>query len=64
MLRAIANARVIPMPTYRAFIASLGLRAASSAAFALNDLNPRDLVHETDSGRTVYDWLFGIWLRG
>ena len=63
MLRAIANAGVVSMPTSGAFVASSGLRAASSAAFALNDLKNRDLVYETDSGWTVYDRLFGVWLR-
>lgn len=63
MLRAIANALVVPMPTSGAFVASSGLRAASSVAFALKDLKNRDLVYETDSGWTVYDRLFGIWLR-
>ncbi len=36
---------------------------ASSAAFALNDLKNRGLVYETDSGWTIYDRLFGVWLR-
>ena len=63
MLRAIANALVVPMPTSGAFVASSVLRAASSAAFALKDLKNRDLVYETDSGWTVYGRLFGIWLR-
>ena len=63
MLRAIAKEGVVPKPTSGAFVASSGMRAASSAAFALNDLKNHDLVYETDSGWTVYDRLFGIWLR-
>jgi hypothetical protein len=63
MLRAIANAGKVSKPTSGEFVANSGLRAASSAAFALNDLKSRDLVYETDSGWTVYDRLFGIWLR-
>lgn len=35
MLRAIASALVVPMPTSGVFVASSGLRAASSATFAL-----------------------------
>ena len=64
MLRAIAKEGVVPMPTSGAFVAASGLRAASSAAFALNDLKNRDLVYETNIGWTVYDRLFGIWLNG
>jgi hypothetical protein len=63
MLRAIANAGKVSKPTSGEFVVNSGLRAASSAAFALNDLKSRDLVYETDSGWTVYDRLFGIWLR-
>lgn len=63
MLRAIANVGAVSQPTSGDFVANSGLRAASSAAFALNDLKNRDLVYETESGWTVYDRLFGIWLK-
>ena len=63
MLRAIARAGAVKKPSSGAFVASSGLRAASSAAFALNDLRRRDLVYETDSGWVVYDRIFGEWLR-
>ena len=63
MLLAIARAKAVPKPTAGKFVASSGLRAASSASCALNDLRNRDLVYETDSGWVVYDRLFGLWLR-
>lgn len=63
MLLAMARAKAVPQPTAGKFVASSGLRAASSALFALNDLRNRDLVYDTDSGWVVYDRLFGLWLR-
>lgn len=63
MLRAIARAGVVPQPSSGKFVATSGFRAASSAAFALNDLRRRDLVYETDAGWVVYDRLFGLWLK-
>ncbi len=62
MLLAIARAKTVPQPTAGKFVATSGLRAASSALFALNDLRNRDLIYETDSGWVVYDRLFGLWL--
>ena len=62
MLLAIARAGAVAQPSSGAFVSSAGFRAASSAAFALNDLRERDLVYETDVGWVVYDRLFGLWL--
>lgn len=63
MLLAIARAGSVARPSSGKFVSSAGFRAASSAAFALNDLRSRDLVYESDSGWVVYDRLFDIWLR-
>ena len=62
MLLAIAREGAVPQPSSGRFVAAAGFRAASSAAFALNDLRSRDLVYETDAGWVVYDRLFGLWL--
>ena len=63
MLRAIAFEGAVKAPTSGEFVSRHGLRAASSAAFALNDLRSRDLVYETAQGWVVYDRLFGEWLK-
>ena len=63
MLLAIASEGAVKAPTAGEFVARHGITAASSAAFAMNDLRQRDLVYETTSGWTVYDRLFGLWLK-
>ena len=45
------------------FVAKYGLKAASSAAFALEDLRKKELVYETAEGWIVYDRLFGEYLK-
>ena len=63
MLLALAREGAVTSPTAGEFISRNGLKAASSASFALNDLRSRDLVYETDRGWTVYDRLFGLWMN-
>jgi len=62
MLKALAAEGAVSSPTAGAFVMKHGFKAASSAAFALNDLRSHDLVYETEKGWTVYDRLFGRWL--
>lgn len=63
MLLALARERAVKAPTAGTFIAHHGMKAASSASFALNDLRARDLIYETKCGWVIYDRLFGEWLR-
>jgi len=62
MLKALAAEGAVASPTAGAFVMKHGFKAASSAAFALNDLRSRDLVYETKAGWVVYDRLFARWL--
>lgn len=63
LLKAIAREGTATAVTAGAFVAKNGLRAASSAAFALEDLRKKELVYETPDGWIVYDRLFGEYLK-
>ena len=63
LLTAIGRDGVVKAPTAGEFVMRHGLKAPSSAQFALNDLKSRDLVYETESGWVVYDRLLGEWFR-
>ena len=63
LLKAVAAENVVSAPTGKAFLASHALGAASTVASAIENLVGRELLYKSESGYTVYDRLFGIWLR-
>ena len=63
LLRALAKSGPVTELMSGAFIAQYGLRAASSVASAVADLEGRDLVYRMPSGYVVYDRFFNIWLK-
>lgn len=63
LLKAVAREGKVAAVSAGAFVAKYGLKAASSAAFALEDLRKKELVYETAEGWIVYDRLFGEYLK-
>ena len=63
LLKAVAAENVVSAPTSKAFLANHSLGAASTVASAIENLLGRELLYKSESGYTVYDRLFGIWLK-
>lgn len=62
LLKALAAEGPVGEPLAGDFIVRHGLKATSTVASALKDLQERDLVYKTPSGFVVYDRFFNIWL--
>jgi len=63
LLKALAVAGPVAEPFSGEFVSANGLRAASSVASAIADLESRDLIYRTSAGYVVYDRFFGVWLK-
>lgn len=63
LLRAIAAENVVSAPTGKAFLSAHSLGAASTVAYAIENLLSRELLYKSENGYMVYDRLFGIWLK-
>lgn len=63
LLRAVAREGVARDVTSAAFIARHELRAPSSVYVALERLLDKEMLCRKDDGYTVYDQLFGMWLK-
>ena len=63
LLKALASAGPVEEPMAGAFVAAHDLRATSSVASAIADLESRDLIYRMPSGYVVYDRFFNLWLK-
>ena len=62
LLSAIASRQKVSEPTSAEFLSGYSL-CASSVRSAIADLTARDVLYRTSEGITVYERLFGEWLR-